>query len=245
MARKTKQEAQETRHHILDAAEKLFLLQGVSHTSLQDIAAEAQVTRGAIYWHFKDKAELFDAMMERATMPLEQGLAQNEVPGQPMNLLELRWGLVNIFYATTHNERTRRAFEIVMEKVEFTGEMQALHERKQNARRQWRERNRVVFDHAVRLGELPATLDTQTAAVALSCLVDGLLHQWVTDPECFDLMQVGTCAIEDFLSQLANKAAPLLPPLTAEETARLGQRALGLAPEPVPGLPPKAFGCAS
>ncbi len=49
MARKTKQEAQETRQHILDVALRLFSQQGVSSTSLGEIAKAAGVTRGAIY----------------------------------------------------------------------------------------------------------------------------------------------------------------------------------------------------
>ncbi len=53
---KTQQEAQETRQHILDAALRLFSQQGVSSTSLGEIAKAAGVTRGAIYWDFKDKS---------------------------------------------------------------------------------------------------------------------------------------------------------------------------------------------
>lgn len=59
MARKTKQQAEETRQEILDAAIKTFSERGVSATSLADIAKSAGVTRGAIYWHFKNKVDLF------------------------------------------------------------------------------------------------------------------------------------------------------------------------------------------
>src|SRR5690606_10590111 len=62
MARRTKAEAMETREQILDAAELVFHRKGVSCTSLNDIAAEAGVTRGAIYWHFKNKHDVFIAM---------------------------------------------------------------------------------------------------------------------------------------------------------------------------------------
>lgn len=64
MARKTKQEAQETRQHILDVALRLFSQQGVSSTLLGEIAKAAGVTRGAIYWHFKDKSDLFSEIWE-------------------------------------------------------------------------------------------------------------------------------------------------------------------------------------
>src|SRR5882757_7288734 len=65
MARRTKAEAEETRQKILDAAERLFFIDGVSRTSLEHIATAAGVTRGAIYWHFKNKLELFEALHER------------------------------------------------------------------------------------------------------------------------------------------------------------------------------------
>jgi TetR/AcrR family acrAB operon transcriptional repressor len=238
MARKTKQEAQETRHSILDAAEVLFQQHGVSHTSLQHIAHAAQVTRGAIYWHFKDKAELFEAMMERATMPLEQGMSLRETPIQPLSLIELRWGLVNVFYCATHNERTRRVFQIAMQKVEYTGEMQALRERKLSAHRVWREQNKAAFEQAMALGQMPATLNTQVASIALVSLVDGLLHQWIADPEAFDLLEIGRTAVEGFLTSMARgHSTTLLPPLTPEEWTRLGQQGAcsGLGPlkEPV------------
>ncbi|MEY4754012.1 MAG: hypothetical protein RJA44_1687, partial [Pseudomonadota bacterium] len=72
MVRRTKEEAAATREQLLDTAEQVFLRQGVARASLHDIAVAAGLTRGAIYWHFKDKADLFNAMMERATLPCEQ-----------------------------------------------------------------------------------------------------------------------------------------------------------------------------
>ena len=71
MARRTKEDSPTTRNNLLDIAEYLFLSQGVSRTSLQHIARRAGSTRGAVYWHFTDKADLFNAMIERVTLPLE------------------------------------------------------------------------------------------------------------------------------------------------------------------------------
>ena len=71
MARRTKEEAQVTRERLLDAAEAIFRERGVTRTSLAEVAAAAGLTRGAVYWHFKDKADLFRAMCDRATLPLD------------------------------------------------------------------------------------------------------------------------------------------------------------------------------
>ena len=70
MVRKTRIETESTYAALLDAAERVFKDKGVAAATLNDIASAAGMTRGAIYWHFKDKAELVHAMCERATLPM-------------------------------------------------------------------------------------------------------------------------------------------------------------------------------
>ena len=63
--RRTKSEAEKTRQHLLDAALEVFWRKGVTSASLQEIAEEAGVTRGALYWHFANKEALFEALFVR------------------------------------------------------------------------------------------------------------------------------------------------------------------------------------
>ena len=60
MARKTKEEALRTRQLLIESAIQQFALRGVTNTTLTDIADAAGVTRGAVYWHFASKTELFN-----------------------------------------------------------------------------------------------------------------------------------------------------------------------------------------
>src|SRR4029453_9780766 len=71
MVRRTKVEAAATREALLDAALGVFRDRGVAHTSLEEVAASAGVTRGAVYWHFKDKADLSPALGKRVRLPME------------------------------------------------------------------------------------------------------------------------------------------------------------------------------
>lgn len=66
MARKTKEDAQKTRDQILDAAEHVFYRKGFTLTTMTDIAEAAQLSRGAVYGHYKGKLEVATAMAERA-----------------------------------------------------------------------------------------------------------------------------------------------------------------------------------
>lgn len=222
MARKTKQEALETRERILDAAETLFQRRGVSRTSLQDIAQQAEVTRGAIYWHFTDKAELFNAMMERATMPLEQAMESAATAKPDAPLEQMRWGLLNAFHSTMHNERTRRVFEIAMHRVEYVDELLAVRDRHLTVRNHSLDEIEQGFKLAVELGQLPAGVRTRVAAVALLSIADGLIQNWILDTTVFDLMEVGQETIEAFLNSLQTTSRPLLPPLSPAAVAALG-----------------------
>ena len=61
--RKTKEDAETTKQKIMDAALQLFKSKGFDATRLQDIAKAAGMTRGAIYWHFKNKLDILATLM--------------------------------------------------------------------------------------------------------------------------------------------------------------------------------------
>jgi AcrR family transcriptional regulator len=53
-----------TRRALLDSATELFVVQGFTQTSLDEVATKARVTKGAIYHHFPSKQALFEAVSE-------------------------------------------------------------------------------------------------------------------------------------------------------------------------------------
>lgn len=64
MSKRSHEDAMQTRQRILEAANKVFIEQGFEKASLSEIAREAQVTRGAIYWHFENKNDIFIELLE-------------------------------------------------------------------------------------------------------------------------------------------------------------------------------------
>ena len=98
--RRTKEDAAKTREEVLTAAAEIFYENGVSGSSLEKIAQRAGVTRGAIYWHFKDKAELFCEMVARVTMPMEDAPCQISPAHDADPLASVRAMLVGILERT-------------------------------------------------------------------------------------------------------------------------------------------------
>lgn len=192
MARRTKADAQATRAGLLDAAEHLFQSRGVARTSLNDIALAAGTTRGAIYWHFKDKADLFVAMMERVTLPLEQTLAMTDLACGHSPVQQLRHAILQAMRLIARDEQTRRVLLIAAHKVEYTDELcavQQCHLGSQNAVLQYIH-TALAAAFAVHSAAPPVPL--KAAAAGLQMLVEGLLHQWLLQPESGGL--VDTCA---------------------------------------------------
>lgn len=60
-------EAAIRRNEILDAAEQLFVTKGFDKTSTNDILSEVGIARGTLYYHFKSKEDILNAMIERIT----------------------------------------------------------------------------------------------------------------------------------------------------------------------------------
>ncbi len=113
MVRRTKEEAQETRRQILEAAEQAFYDRGVARTTLADIATLAGVTRGAIYWHFSNKADLVQAMLDSLHEPLEEMARASESAEETDPLGWTRKLLVRLFQQVATDPKTRRINEIL------------------------------------------------------------------------------------------------------------------------------------
>lgn len=202
MARRTKEDALATRNGLLDAAEHVFQAQGVSGTSLQDIAAAAGATRGAVYWHFKDKADLFNAMMERVTLPLEHALEQARgVPGADP-LPQLRSALVGALHRIMTDPQTRRVLEVATQKVEYIDALGKVRERHLAVCSNGVRQMQLALMRSARTRSVRLRVPAPTAARGLHALVSGLIQDWLLDPNGFALEATGRQAIDAYLAGL-------------------------------------------
>lgn len=204
MVRRTKADAEATRHRLLDAAETLFQHKGVSNTSLHDIAVAAGTTRGAIYWHFKDKADLFNAMMERVSLPLEEALAclgaSADRVDDPVRALRLMTRTALRRVAT--DEQTRRVFEVATHQVEYTTEMSAVRERHLRVRNDCMQQSEQALAAAAARQRVHLAMPVSTAALGMHVMIDGLIQNWLLQSEAFDLVNTGTRVLDTYLRGL-------------------------------------------
>jgi len=220
VARRTRKEALETRGRILDAAERVFSRRGVSRTSLDDVARAAGVTRGAIYWHFKDKADLFGAMLARVALPMEEMLQRTSEAAGDDPLAHVRGRSVAVLRKVTGDARARRVFDVVAHKCEYVDEMAAVRRRINGMRANCLAQLESGFRHAIRRGLLPASVEPRAAAVGLHALVDGLITNWLVDPKYFADARAAERIVDRYLEGLGARAQPA----GAKSAKRRGQR---------------------
>lgn len=187
MARKTKDQAGKTREALLDAAEVVFQRRGVSSTSLDDIACEAGVSRGAIYWHFKNKNDLFDGILIRKNLLFESLMDSVVIQddGDPLEILKVYF--LEIFALISTNPSLNRIYNIIFTKCEMSGEHENVKVRLQESCRDGKEMIMRFLDRAVSVGKLPADFNVEKAATHLQIQLIGLVYLGILMPDILDL----------------------------------------------------------
>lgn len=184
MVRKTKEEAQLTRQQIIDAAREVFLRHGVNRTTLQDIAKQAGVTRGAVYWHFSNKHELFLAMREQVFLPLLDRMDDTfmvEEMHDPLDSIEhFLCGTIQIL---EENLPMRQTYEIMMVKCEYVDEFADTLQQILSNCAGIIEKLELAYKRAREHGQLHAEHDPAALALDTHLFFAGLLHMWVKDTQ--------------------------------------------------------------
>jgi len=184
MARKTKSDTLQTRLQIIAAARRVFAERGVSRTTLAQIAKEAGVTRGAIYWHFKNKPDLFFAMMEQVSLPLIDRIDENlpaEDSGDPLRGIQA--SMAEIMRLLNEDEIARTTFEIVILKCEYVDEFASLDSRVIKTGCAFIERLTRAYENAHKKGLLRGGADPALCALESYSFMKGLIHLWLSDAD--------------------------------------------------------------
>ncbi|MDC9592289.1 multidrug efflux transporter transcriptional repressor AcrR [Xenorhabdus sp. IM139775] len=202
MARKTKQQANQTRQQIIDAAIRTFSERGVSATSLSDIATAAGVTRGAIYWHFKNKTDLLSVvcrMPEHKIDELEKEY-QSKYPDNP--LIALRYLLISMLRMMIDDSQVRQLIEIFFHKCEFVGEISpVLAEIREICISDYQKIEKMLTA-CIQSGELPYNLDANRSAIMLRALMTGILENWSFSSDGFNIQEQAVHLVDGFIDTL-------------------------------------------
>jgi len=182
--RRTKKEAEQTKEALLDAALLVFSRDGYAASRLVDIAAEADVTRGAIYHHFENKAELYKALIERAEG--EQQAVMEAAIEEGGSIADVtRRIMVRSFEALALRPPFRRVMALSLFKVADSEELGDLMEKRRREAVTLIEGIAGIMAQGIAAGDFRNDLDPRTAARAFIAYQQGVIRLWLANPEAF------------------------------------------------------------
>lgn len=184
--RRTKEEAAITRSRVLKSALSVFSSKGYAATTLDDVAAAANVTRGAIYWHFKSKADLYNTLTDELSAR-GAGLVQQAVAEGGTLLEILRRVFVRQCALIEEDKEARAVMELAMFKTGLDPDLQAGRKKQLKAGSTLLEGITAAMQQGIDMGILRNDLDPADMARAFIAFENGAIQLWLSTPRAFSL----------------------------------------------------------
>jgi AcrR family transcriptional regulator len=190
------QRAEETRGRILDAAVKRFAIAGYDGASVDDICAEAGVSKGAFYHHFPTKQAIFLALMQGWLAMIDLGMEAVRKDTVPETLVKMTNLLPGVFAAA--EDRLPMFLEFWLQASRDETVWKAMIA----PYRHYQEYFSKLIHDGMEEGSLKP-VDSQVAAQVIVSLAVGLVLQGVLDPHGADWEKAARESMQILMNGLA------------------------------------------
>ena len=169
--RRTKQESLETRAKLLDAALDVFSEKNFSNASLTEISARAGMSKGALYWHFRNKNDLLLRLVEEICRRSEEG-AKNAF-GSPACTQSVRSYYMDAYLRFKEGDVKKKVYMIMMKRDEWPVDVQKSVER---MIKESMGREKTMIEEAIANGQKRGLLRSDVSPTAVAVLVSSIFH---------------------------------------------------------------------
>jgi len=184
--RRTKEEAAITREQLLKKGLAVFSRKGYQATTLQDIAQEAGLTRGAIYWHFGSKAELYNTLV-REYADLGNRIIQQAVTEGGSLIDIIRRVFVRQLQVVEDDPEMRALMELYLFKTGLIPELEQGRQQRAESTIELIAMLSEIMQQGIEAGILRSDIDAINLARTYLALQNGLIQLWLTQPDQFSL----------------------------------------------------------
>ena len=186
--KRTKEEAAVTRATVLKAALSVFSAKGYAAASLDDVAKTAKVTRGAIYWHFKSKSDLYNTLVDELSAR-GASVVQGAVAEGGTFLEILRRIFVRLCAVIEDDKEARAVMELGLFRTGLAPELQAGRKKQLEAGHAQIASIADAMRQGIAHGVLRDDLDPLDMARAFIAFENGAIQMWLTSPKSFSLKE--------------------------------------------------------
>jgi len=200
--RRSKEDAQQTRQKIIEAAEEVFFHQGIARTTLEQIARAAGVTRGAIYWNFENKVDLINVVHAEVQMPAEEILKRILADDTSGALDKLERHCGDSLLQLHKDEHTRRVYSILLLKCEHSEETRQLSERLRESKLEMTHNLERFFSRLQQHGHISPAEEPRLLAIGLYSFMLGLYSDYLRYPDFYQMPEDAAKMVRRFFVSL-------------------------------------------
>lgn len=179
----------DTRTKILEAARRVFASNGYEGTTLDQVANDAGMTKGAVYWHFSSKSDLFLALCERSLTQLLEGLPKQSqdvfTSSDPM--IALRMLLESQFESCEQGEGEQPM--LFFEFVSKSRETDVRNKLSESFSKLFNGTSNIL-EEMQRKHLVTSNVDSHALSVTLHALVNGIVLMWLIAPNQVSLQSL-------------------------------------------------------
>ena len=176
-----------TKRKILEAAAKCFSEGGYAKTTMDKIAEEAGVSKGALYWHFKSKEELFVELKQRSIAKVRKQFEKLFAQKKPFNV-KLREAIG--LYLSSLVPENREVARLNAEFLAEAPKIPKLNDMLKDQYEMFRSLIASTIGEAIEKGELRRDIDPEIVSMILLAMLDGLELHWAILELDFDWEKV-------------------------------------------------------
>ena len=184
--KRTKEEAAVTRITLLKTALTLFSTKGYAATSIDDITQAAKMTRGALYYHFTNKADLYNTLIEEVSAKGANIVQQAVAEGGTFTEILKRVFIRQLVYIE-ENKEARAVMELALFKTGTHLELQSGREKQIESGKLMIESIAQAMQVGVAGGELRNDISPREMARSFVAFQNGVIQLWLAAPKAFSL----------------------------------------------------------
>ncbi len=202
--KKTKEEAEFTRELLLKVALIIFNRKGFSKTRLEDVAREANVTRGAIYWHFENKYDLYYTLIKEYTPDVEKEfsiiLNKEESP-----LKRIRQCIKHFCEILEQDEEFQAIVKLIFINTSLPDESDEMIKVISKRQRSIMRLMSMVIHEGIQCGEVRSNVNPDATAILLNCCLIGIAEMWHSKIIAFSPRKNADVLIDNFIKGIETK----------------------------------------
>jgi len=203
MARRSKEEAEQTRQALLSTALAEFSDKGIGQISLKQLSVEAGMTHGALYWHFRNRQDLLETLYHEHLFPFDLHYLEQRQAARQDALGALQGLLADVLKDVERKDEYRHYYKVFFYHPEQQPELLPLLPRLTERREEWIAKIAYFLRQARKQDQIQLKkTKVEMIARSIFSMFSGLLESWLRQPLTASLQQQGNETFRIFLSGL-------------------------------------------